>query len=100
VALEDRLRLHLLTVGYPEEEVARQITKYQRGREEHGDDLWALDYLGEMTQEADDLPVYLALWQLHGGPQTPTVTALEKAARRVAMLLTRLRQECNYSPST
>lgn len=94
--VQERLRLSLAGRGYSEEDVARQIAKYLRGRAEHGEDLHGLDYLGEMTQEADDLAVYLALWQLHGGPRTPTVAALVAAVRRVGALLSRLRQECNY----
>ncbi len=95
-ALLARLTSMLQRRGYSRASIARKLAKFQRGREEHGDDLYLLDYLGEMTAEADDLAVYLALWWVHGGPQTPAVVELMATVRRLEALLDQLKPECGY----
>ncbi len=86
--------------GYSGASIDRKLEKCKRGREKHGEDLYLLDYLGEMTQEGDDLAVYLALWWMHGGPQTPTVVELMATVRKLEVLMDRLKLECGYPTPT
>ena len=82
--------------GYSATSIARKLVKFERGRVEHDEDLWGLDYLREMASETDDLACYAAQWWMHGGPQAATVVELRAAVRRVEVLLDRLKLECNH----
>lgn len=72
----------LIDYGYlPEDREAMRL-KFWRGREEHGEDLAALDYSGELTQETYDLAIYALLYGLlRSSPDHPSVRGLVICAR-------------------